>query len=254
VRFRVAGGNLAPLDAPPRRIPERFHARIDATAKMFLFRVGVRQLVGDVTLTRAPDEAGFTVRFRREPDWVLPPLVARMLRSPLRRPFQGDGAMLAFGVRDGDAGPTLAVRDYEVAVQESAIVRWLGGLGNSALSDFRQGAEREADAFEGEFWGAVRADVRALDPLAATDAVAPVQVLGREGADPRLVGVIQGESLLNDGVAFALVKVASTAVVTGSFSLLSAGGSLVLSIAGGVLIGFAVAALVVEAAVMARAS
>src|SRR3954451_16050597 len=83
--------------------------------------------------------------------------------------------------------------------------------------------------------------------LAATDAVAPVQVLGREGADPRLVGVIQGESLLNDGVAFALVKVASTAVVTGSFSLLSAAGGLALSIVGGVAIGFAVAALVVEA-------
>src|SRR3954454_1238746 len=83
--------------------------------------------------------------------------------------------------------------------------------------------------------------------LAATDAVAPIQVLGREGADPRLVAVIQGESLLNDGVAFTLVKVASTAVVTGSFSLLSAAGELVLSILGGVAIGFAVAALVVEA-------
>src|SRR3954447_1479635 len=83
--------------------------------------------------------------------------------------------------------------------------------------------------------------------LAATDAVAPVQVLGREGADPRLVAVIQGESLLNDGVAFALVKVASSAVVTGSFSLASASGQLVLSILGGIAIGFAVAALIVEA-------
>src|SRR4051794_8350804 len=83
--------------------------------------------------------------------------------------------------------------------------------------------------------------------LAATDAVAPVQVLGREGADPRLVAVIQGESLLNDGVAFALVKVASSAVVTGSFSLASAGGGLVLSILGGIAIGFAIAALIVEA-------
>src|SRR3954447_14229026 len=83
--------------------------------------------------------------------------------------------------------------------------------------------------------------------LAATDAVAPVQVLGREGADPRLVAVIQGESLLNDGVAFALVKVASSAVVTGSFSLASAGGKLVLAVLAGIAIGFAVAALVVEA-------
>src|SRR3954463_10157064 len=79
--------------------------------------------------------------------------------------------------------------------------------------------------------------------LAATDAVAPVQVLGREGADPRLVAVIQGESLLNDGVAFALVKAASSAVVTGSFSLASAGGGLVLSILGGVAVGLALRAL-----------
>src|SRR3954471_14756024 len=81
--------------------------------------------------------------------------------------------------------------------------------------------------------------------LAATDAVAPVQVLGREGADPRLVAVIQGESLLNDGVAFALVKVAVSAVVTGTFSVAAAGGKLALSIIAGIAIGFAVAAVVV---------
>ena len=82
--------------------------------------------------------------------------------------------------------------------------------------------------------------------LAATDAVAPVRVLGREGADPRLVAVIQGESLLNDGVAFTLVKVASAAVVTGSFSLLSAAGELALAIVAGIAVGFAVGAVVVK--------
>jgi CPA1 family monovalent cation:H+ antiporter len=61
------------------------------------------------------------------------------------------------------------------------------------------------------------------------------------------VGVIQGESLLNDGVAFSLVQVASSAVVTGAFSLASASGKFVLSIAGGIAIGFAVAAVIVEA-------
>ena len=75
--------------------------------------------------------------------------------------------MLGYAVRDGDGGATLAIRDYELAVQESAIVRWLGGLGNSALSDFRQGAEREADTFEGELWSAVRADALALIPVDA---------------------------------------------------------------------------------------
>jgi CPA1 family monovalent cation:H+ antiporter len=83
--------------------------------------------------------------------------------------------------------------------------------------------------------------------LAATDAVAPVQVLGREGANPRLVAVIQGESLLNDGVAFTLVKVAGAAAVTGSFSLLEASGELVLALAGGAAIGTVVAFVVGKA-------
>src|SRR3954453_17686849 len=69
--------------------------------------------------------------------------------------------------------------------------------------------------------------------LAATDAVAPNQVLGREGADPRLVAVVHGESLLNDGVALTLVKVASAPAVTGSFSLLDAGGSFLWTVGGG---------------------
>ncbi len=76
--------------------------------------------------------------------------------------------------------------------------------------------------------------------LAATDAVAPMQILGREGADPRLAAVVQGESLLNDGVAFTLVKVASVVVVTGSFSLLDASRSFVFTVAGGVLAGLCV--------------
>jgi hypothetical protein len=163
LRLRVAGGSLVPLDGPQRRMPDALHAQVDFVAKMFLFHVGERQLMADVTLARTPDEAGFAVRFRREPEWVLPPLVARMLRTPLRRPFQGEGAMLGYSVSDGaDGAATLAVRDYRIAVRESAIVRWFGKLGNTALSDFREGAEREADAFEGEFWRALRADVSAL--------------------------------------------------------------------------------------------
>jgi hypothetical protein len=57
MRMRVADGYLAPLDAPPRRLPDQFHARIDVTAKALFFRVGVRGLEGDVALTRAPREA-----------------------------------------------------------------------------------------------------------------------------------------------------------------------------------------------------
>jgi Na+/H+ antiporter len=76
--------------------------------------------------------------------------------------------------------------------------------------------------------------------LAATDALAPVQILGHEGVDPRLVAIVQGESIFNDGVAFALVGVASSAAVTGSFAFGDAVLKLVLSVAGGIAIGLVV--------------
>ncbi|HYI35508.1 MAG TPA: Na+/H+ antiporter [Thermoleophilaceae bacterium] len=80
--------------------------------------------------------------------------------------------------------------------------------------------------------------------LSATDALAPVQVLESESAEPRLLAVIRGESLLNDGVAFALVGVAGTAAAAEKFS--PAGGllELVVYIVGGVGAGLLVAVLV----------
>jgi CPA1 family monovalent cation:H+ antiporter len=83
--------------------------------------------------------------------------------------------------------------------------------------------------------------------LAATDALAPAQILGKEGVDPRLVAIVQGESIFNDGVAFALVGVASTAAVSGSFAISTALGTLALSVIGGIAIGLALAWLVAKA-------
>jgi Na+/H+ antiporter len=77
--------------------------------------------------------------------------------------------------------------------------------------------------------------------LAATDALAPTQVLGKEGVEPRLLAVIQGESLFNDGVAVTLVRVAGAAAVSGHFAAGSALGDLALAIGGGVVAGTAVA-------------
>ena len=85
--------------------------------------------------------------------------------------------------------------------------------------------------------------------LGATDALAPVQVMDGVGADPRLEAVVQGESLFNDGVAFALVGVASAAAVSGSFAPASAAGTLALKVGGGIAVGLAVAWLVGKARV-----
>lgn len=80
--------------------------------------------------------------------------------------------------------------------------------------------------------------------LGATDALAPVQVMDGVGADPRLEAVVQGESLFNDGVAFALVGVASAAAVSGSFDAAGATGALALSVGGGIAVGVGVAWIV----------
>jgi len=49
-------------------------------------------------------------------------------------------------------------REVGVAVQESAIVRWLGGLGSSAMNDFAGRAEAEENRYVFEVLSALRAD------------------------------------------------------------------------------------------------
>ena len=80
--------------------------------------------------------------------------------------------------------------------------------------------------------------------LSATDALAPVQVLESEDAEPRLLAVIRGESLFNDGVAFALVGVAGTAAAAEKFDAAAGALELVVYIVGGVGAGLLIAVLV----------
>ena len=62
----------------------------------------------------------------------------------------------------------------------------------------------------------------------------------------RVVSVIEGESLINDGTALVAYRVAVSAAVGGSFSLLDAGLEFVLGATGGVLIGLAVGWVIAE--------
>ncbi|HJU65737.1 MAG TPA: hypothetical protein VJ596_08680 [Gemmatimonadaceae bacterium] len=170
LRAAVRNGRLTPLNAAPRTIPEVLRVHVDASTKIGIFGIGFRRLRGDIALTRETNEKGFTARFNTEPDWKLPPLVERLIRSPLRRPFAGEGALLAMRITDQRDAQTIIARDYQVAVKESAIMRWLGGLGRKALDDFRRGAEREADIYYGQVLAALQADVLAMlgEPAAQT--------------------------------------------------------------------------------------
>jgi CPA1 family monovalent cation:H+ antiporter len=76
--------------------------------------------------------------------------------------------------------------------------------------------------------------------VAPTDATAAASIARRLGVPRRIVTIVQGESLINDGVALVAYKSAVAAVVTGSFSLWHAGLSFIVNVAGGVAVGLAV--------------
>jgi CPA1 family monovalent cation:H+ antiporter len=76
--------------------------------------------------------------------------------------------------------------------------------------------------------------VSPTDPLAATS------IMERLGAPRRIVNIIEGESLINDGTALVAYRFAVAAVLTGSFSLWEAGLEFVLNVVGGVVVGLAV--------------
>ena len=90
-------------------------------------------------------------------------------------------------------------------------------------------------------WGAafvLGAVVAPTDPLAAS------AIMRRLGVPRRAITIVEGESLVNDGTALVLYRVAVTAVVAGTFSVWEASWRLVWSIVGGVAIGLVVGYLV----------
>jgi CPA1 family monovalent cation:H+ antiporter len=80
--------------------------------------------------------------------------------------------------------------------------------------------------------------VSPTDPLAATS------IARRFGVPRKLVMIVEGESLVNDGTGLVLYRVAVAAVVAGSFSAYYAGGLFVVSVGGGIAVGLAVGFLV----------
>ena len=93
------------------------------------------------------------------------------------------------------------------------------------------------EVIDGLTWPAafvLGAIVSPTDPLAAT------AIARRLGVPRKLVAIVEGESLVNDGTGLVLYRVAVAAVLTGSFSAVATGGQFVLSVAGGVAVGLAV--------------
>ena len=80
--------------------------------------------------------------------------------------------------------------------------------------------------------------------VSPTDPTAATAIAQRLGLPRRLVALVEGESLVNDGTALVAYRVAVVAVVSGTFSLASASGEFVVSVAGGILVGLAVGMII----------
>jgi hypothetical protein len=158
----VRDGFLVPLTGPLGRIPDRLHARVELTTKAGLFRSGFRDLVADVRLERDLARPGFAARFPREPDWQLPFLIEPLLRASLRRPFESEGARLAYALEARPGGRVRLARHAALSVRESWILRWFGSIVGGAASDYRRTAEAEAELFSYELLEALREDLGAL--------------------------------------------------------------------------------------------
>ena len=76
--------------------------------------------------------------------------------------------------------------------------------------------------------------------VSPTDPIAATAIARRLGVPRKLVTVVEGESLVNDGTGLVLYRVAVAAVVTGSFSEVGTVGLFAVAVVGGVAVGLAV--------------
>jgi hypothetical protein len=166
VRVRTQHGRMVPLAGPARPMPDSLLLQADFNVKVKIFRVGFHNLVMDfVNGGRGDQEREWVITARREPQWDLPFITARLIRAPLRRPFTGEGALFRLGVRAGEGpAPTVLVRQSHLTVQESAILNFLNSLGNRAMDDFENAVEREENAWLHELFVALRDDARGALP------------------------------------------------------------------------------------------
>src|SRR6476646_4934208 len=82
--------------------------------------------------------------------------------------------------------------------------------------------------------------------VAPTDPIAATAIMRRLGVPRRLVSIVESESLVNDGTALVLFRVAVVAAVSGQFSVLDVSWRFAWAVVGGIGIGMIVGFLVAE--------
>jgi hypothetical protein len=162
LRVRTLDGVMHPLAGPLRAIPDTLRLIGDVTAKVRRLNVGVRGYRSDLVVVKTEHERAWSITSREEPQWTLPLVSEHLLRTPLRRPFQGRGFQFRIGVRDSANAQTLLHRRMHLEVEESAILRFIGKLGAIAIGDYQGKAEREQLDWLREVFDGLLLDVEAL--------------------------------------------------------------------------------------------
>jgi hypothetical protein len=161
-KVRSKDGHFAPLEGGLRPMPGALTIQLDMSMKILVFTVGWTEMMGDFEIIDTPHERGWSMRFAKEPNWHLPLTVGTLLKSPLRRPFQGQGIPIRVSIRDNPGAQTILNRRGTLVVQESGILRFLNRLSGTAVGDFLGASEREANRFNADAFRALRQDVAAL--------------------------------------------------------------------------------------------
>ncbi len=163
MRYRLHDGKLVSLLGPPIPWPDTLQMSADVSVKVKLFTVGFHNLVADFAISNSGHDRGWSVIAQHEPSWDLPFITERLIRSPLRRPFEGQGSLFRLDVDDSpNGGPTMFSRRTRLDVQESAIMRFIGSLASHALGDLDDKVEIDEHRFLKEGLSALEGDLRGL--------------------------------------------------------------------------------------------
>ena len=161
-RYRLLRGKLVSLLGNPRPWPDTLRLNADVSLKVKLFTVGFHKLTTDFVITNSGHESSWTAVAQREPEWDLPLITERLIRSPLRRPFEGAGSMFSVSVRDSSGAQTLFTRHGRLDVQESTIMRFIGSLGSHMMGDLDKRVEADEDRFIRDGFRALAADLHVV--------------------------------------------------------------------------------------------
>ena len=161
LEYRSHHGRLLPSVGAARAFPDTLEMIVDAVAAVGPFTAGFEAMRTRLVRTSNPREQSWAIIAQQEPSWKLPLFAERLIRSPLRRPFEGAGSLFELGLQD-EGGKTLLHRYARVTMQESAVLRFFNRLGSRAFGDISPEVEAQEAAFLRLVFVLMRDDLAAL--------------------------------------------------------------------------------------------